>query len=348
MFICSLTSWRARINIVANTINSLLNQTFKPDKIVLTLSKEEFPAMDAELPPALIQLALHSPLEIYWVEGNSKAFKKLIPTLDRYRDAIVMTNDDDIIYPVDFLEEVTSHYDFVNPLTLNGGKNWGSGYGSMYEYRHFGKYLHAFDRKEVWRTNEDDIAYGVLMLLNGYIFSHYGYPFWQKIHQVDENHGLCANHQYDSGYNERWFEGYIRRRYNVDYKWLRDSIQRGIRFDLQDKEPISQDTLLQIHLRPNGVGPIITEDNFRPTSVEEAQKARLVVEKPQLHTVEVLSPVLSGPDAAQSPVIEEVLSPVVPEAVARRDEKKRKFLGEVRHIAESKGKKTFKKFINRH
>jgi len=247
LFICTITSWRARINIVANTIRSLFANTFVPDKIVLNLSATEFPERDKELPQDLINLAIHSPLEIYWVEGNSKAFKKLIPTLDKYRDAIVMTTDDDIIYPRDFLEEVTLHYDFKNPLTLNGGKEWGSGYGSVYEYRYFGKYLHAFDRQEVWATNEDDIAYGVLMLLNGYAFAHYGYDY-RKITQLDEEHGMYANGWYNSAINAKWFNNYIQRRYNVDCKWLRDCIKKGIKYELVDTEPLTQDTLIQKHI----------------------------------------------------------------------------------------------------
>ena len=170
-----MTSWRKRIGIVCNTINSLFNQSFPPDRIVLNLSKDEFPSGYAELPVNLTSL-INRGLEIEWVQANSKAFKKLIPTLDRYREAIVMTADDDLIYPYDFLQQIANAY-HDRPLSLNGGKTWMSGYASVYEYRFFGKYLHAFDRWEVWRTNEDDIAYGVLMMLNGFSCDFYPYPY---------------------------------------------------------------------------------------------------------------------------------------------------------------------------
>ncbi len=103
-FIVSLTSWKNRINIVHNAIESIMNQTVKPDKIVLNLSLDEFPSGNDELPDNLISL-IDKCLEIGWVKKNSRSFKKLIPTLDKYREAIVMTVDDDIVYPQDFIEK---------------------------------------------------------------------------------------------------------------------------------------------------------------------------------------------------------------------------------------------------
>ena len=46
--IASLTSYPARINIVPYVIASILNQTMKPDKIILWLAEAQFP--DKELP----------------------------------------------------------------------------------------------------------------------------------------------------------------------------------------------------------------------------------------------------------------------------------------------------------
>ncbi|MBQ2886366.1 MAG: hypothetical protein IJE43_21810 [Alphaproteobacteria bacterium] len=40
--IVSLTSYPARINIVHKTIESLLNQTYKADKVILYLAYEQF------------------------------------------------------------------------------------------------------------------------------------------------------------------------------------------------------------------------------------------------------------------------------------------------------------------
>ena len=49
--IASLTSYPARINIVPYVIASILNQTMKPDKIILWLGNDRFP--DEKLPPFL-------------------------------------------------------------------------------------------------------------------------------------------------------------------------------------------------------------------------------------------------------------------------------------------------------
>ena len=241
-----MTSWRKRIGLVCNTINSLFNQSFPPDRIVLNLSKDEFPSGYAELPENLISL-INRGLEIEWVQANSKSFKKLIPTLDRYRDAIVMTADDDLIYPYNFVQNIANNYN-DRPLSLNLGRTWMSGYASVYEYRFFGKYLHAFDRWEVWRTNEDDIAYGVLMMLNGFSCDFCHDPYWQYMHQVDEGNGLGRTGAYNSKRNAIWFNGYISRRYGVDYNWLRNNISQHNSFELNDKEPYSDDTAIQTYI----------------------------------------------------------------------------------------------------
>ena len=65
-FIVSLTSWKKRIDIVHNAIESIMNQTVKPDKIVLNLSLDEFPSGNDELPENLTSL-IDNGLEIGWV-----------------------------------------------------------------------------------------------------------------------------------------------------------------------------------------------------------------------------------------------------------------------------------------
>ena len=52
--IASLTSYPARINIVPYVIASILNQTMKPDKIILWLGAEKFP--DRNLPKIFDEL----------------------------------------------------------------------------------------------------------------------------------------------------------------------------------------------------------------------------------------------------------------------------------------------------
>lgn len=106
--IISLTSYPARIGIVHNTIESLLNQSLAADKIILWLAIEQFPNKENDLPPELLQL-LNDRFEIQWC-NDIRSFKKLIPTLKMYPTNIVITCDDDVIYNKDCVKLLYDAY----------------------------------------------------------------------------------------------------------------------------------------------------------------------------------------------------------------------------------------------
>jgi len=93
--IISLTSWKARINTVYKTINSLIEKC-PGFHIVLVLSEEEFPQKEKELPENLLNLINY--FEILWIKKNYKAFKKIAFTLKKYKNVPVISADDDCIY----------------------------------------------------------------------------------------------------------------------------------------------------------------------------------------------------------------------------------------------------------
>lgn len=95
--IISLTSWKARICTVGKTLYSLLKMC-PGFHIVLVLSEEEFPEKEKELPEELMLFVDNDLIEILWVYKNYKAFKKVIFTMDKYRDVPVISADDDCIY----------------------------------------------------------------------------------------------------------------------------------------------------------------------------------------------------------------------------------------------------------
>ena len=106
--IVSLTSFPARINSVEKTIRTLLTQTLKPDRVILWLAEEQFPNKENDLPRALIALK-HFGLEIEFCE-DLRSYKKLIPTLKKYPQAVVITTDDDIYYASDTVETLYTSY----------------------------------------------------------------------------------------------------------------------------------------------------------------------------------------------------------------------------------------------
>ena len=106
--IISLTSYPARINFVSQTIESLLSQTIKAEKIILWLAPEQFPNREDDLPEQLLDL-IPKGLSIEWYK-DIKSYKKLIPALLKYPGKVIVTADDDIIYAEDWLESLYLAY----------------------------------------------------------------------------------------------------------------------------------------------------------------------------------------------------------------------------------------------
>ena len=104
--IVSLTTFPARINLVHKTITTLLQQTLKPDMVILWLAEEQFP--NRELPASLTDLQQFG-LSIKWCE-DIKSYKKLIPTLREFPDDIIVTTDDDTYYDSRLLERLYNSY----------------------------------------------------------------------------------------------------------------------------------------------------------------------------------------------------------------------------------------------
>jgi len=102
----SLTTYGERIYDVCKTIQSLFNQSFKADRIILWLSKEEF---DYQGIPLILKNMEKRGLQIKYCE-DIKSYKKLIPTLSICPENIIITVDDDIIYPNDLIESLYKEY----------------------------------------------------------------------------------------------------------------------------------------------------------------------------------------------------------------------------------------------
>lgn len=114
--IISLTSYPERINYVPETIKSLMLQEFKADKIVLWLTYEEFPNREKMLPQSILDMKKYG-LEIEWTH-NMRSYNKLIPSLKKFPNDIIVTADDDIYYPKDWLLRLYESYQ-SNPYEIH-------------------------------------------------------------------------------------------------------------------------------------------------------------------------------------------------------------------------------------
>lgn len=117
--IVTLTTYPKRIKTVSRAIHTLLCQTYRPDKIVLWLAPEQFPDGEKGLPHELIRLKQYG-LTIDWYH-DIRSFKKLIPALKKYPRACLVTADDDIYYPPDWLEKlVVAHGKYPKCVVCHG------------------------------------------------------------------------------------------------------------------------------------------------------------------------------------------------------------------------------------
>lgn len=104
--VVSLTSYRERFDKLPYTLYSLLNQKTKPDRIILWLDEdtEGF----AYLPYEITQF-IKNGLEVRFVK-DIKSYTKIYYVLKEYSDSIIVTADDDIYYPSDWLEKLYISY----------------------------------------------------------------------------------------------------------------------------------------------------------------------------------------------------------------------------------------------
>lgn len=101
--IISLTSYPGRIDVVWMSIESILRQTIKPDKIILWLGKEKFSGLD-EL-PAILKNQIKRGLTVEFRE-DLKPHTKYYHAMRENPESTIITVDDDIIYPPDLFEKL--------------------------------------------------------------------------------------------------------------------------------------------------------------------------------------------------------------------------------------------------
>ncbi|MBQ0028900.1 MAG: hypothetical protein KBT32_00510 [Bacteroidales bacterium] len=111
--IVSLTSYGKRLRDVYLTIESIMQGTVKPNRLILWL---EDGISDL---PVLLQQQQQRGLEVRFCK-DIRSYKKLIPCLKEFPEAIIITIDDDAFYNVDFLENlVNAHKNHPNCICAN-------------------------------------------------------------------------------------------------------------------------------------------------------------------------------------------------------------------------------------
>lgn len=94
--IISLTSFPARLNTLWLCVESLKRQSVLPEKIILYLSKDQ---ISYEELPSTLTNEEDDLFEIRMVDDNLRSHKKYYYAMKDYPDKIIVTTDDDVIYP---------------------------------------------------------------------------------------------------------------------------------------------------------------------------------------------------------------------------------------------------------
>ncbi|MCM1530957.1 MAG: glycosyltransferase [Bacteroides sp.] len=103
--IVSLTSFPAAIHYAIGAVKSILAGSVLPDKVVLYLTFSQFG--EKGLPEELTALAKENPVfEIRNYDRDIRSYRKLVPALQDFPDAIVVTVDDDVDYHSDMLRSL--------------------------------------------------------------------------------------------------------------------------------------------------------------------------------------------------------------------------------------------------
>lgn len=101
--IVSVTTYPARIDTVWQTVYTLLNQSVRATKVILWLAESQIESFES-LPYSLKRLTDYG-LEIKFCE-DLKSHKKYFFAMKQYPSAIVITADDDVYYPMDWIEKI--------------------------------------------------------------------------------------------------------------------------------------------------------------------------------------------------------------------------------------------------
>lgn len=102
--VVSFTSIPSRMRVVHTTIRGLLDQSVRPERIVLWLE----PHLQGRVPPSVERL-VGDRFEVRFRPGRS-SHMKLLPALVDFPDHVVVTCDDDHIYPRDWLERLLAEH----------------------------------------------------------------------------------------------------------------------------------------------------------------------------------------------------------------------------------------------
>ena len=119
--IVSMTSYPPRIHSAVLALKTIFKQTKLPDKVILWLAESEFPNRLDDLPANLRRLITEKEITLRWCKDDLKSHKKYFWAFKEYPDALVITVDDDVVYPPKLIESLYQSY-LVYPQAVSAAR----------------------------------------------------------------------------------------------------------------------------------------------------------------------------------------------------------------------------------
>jgi len=212
--IVSMTTHRGRISNIPKVLKSILNQTYKPAKIIINISIEEF-KNERSIPDDVFHFIMTNNIELNWEKTNTKVYKKIIPTLLKYKNSLVLSIDDDFIYPTTMIEDFYNIYKKNPNSPISGnritkfGMDCHCGCASLVQYKFFGIYIEDY-LKYYSHCPSSDIFFTMTALKNGYKYVRTKNLYFKNLKTIPSNYG------YSKGGSINMI--------NVTYNWLKKNI----------------------------------------------------------------------------------------------------------------------------
>ena len=146
--IVSLTSYGRRVShTLKYPVMSMLVQTKRPDKIVVWLDDDNY--SEFNLPSSLRKFIKYG-VEVCFC-SDIRSYKKLVPSLGKYPDDIIITIDDDLIYRRKTLEcLLAKHKEYPDSIICTSGHVPVFDANGLLPYKEWQMYLNRTDSKLVF------------------------------------------------------------------------------------------------------------------------------------------------------------------------------------------------------
>lgn len=120
--IVSLTTFPEAAKYSVKAIESILSGSKLPDKIVLYLTLDQF--KDIKIPKELLKLEkVYDIFEIRDYSKDIRSYRKLIPALQDFPEAVIVTIDDDVYYDRNMLRDlINMHRQYPDAIIANRAK----------------------------------------------------------------------------------------------------------------------------------------------------------------------------------------------------------------------------------